>query len=274
MKYVNVNGKLVEREQAGVPMDNGAFRHGYGVFETVLIVGGQLQLWKYHWDRLSSSMADLGLQLNKLYNSSGYLEQEIIRSVTKNGLLNLCRVRLAVYGGEGGLMSGGIQQAGFVIECFEIASTLPEWNENGLVLTIYEDIKKVPDKFAYIKSSNGLQYVMAAQYARQQKCNDALVQNIYGHITESAIANIFVVKNSIISTPPISEGCVAGVMRSFLLDKVPGIVEQPISMDELMQADEVFLTNAIRRIKWVRCIGDKIFTSFSQAYGLTRIFEQ
>ena len=97
---------------------------------------------------------------------------------------------------------------------------------------------------------------MAARQAKQNKWNDALVLNTAGNIIESAIANIFWVKDGNIYTPPLAEGCVAGVMRRHLLQITPGIAEKPLTIDALSAADEVFLTNAIKGIRWVRYVGE------------------
>ena len=74
---------------------------------------------------------------------------------------------------------------------------------------------------------------------------------------------MFWVKGKQIFTPPLSEGCVAGVMRAFLLDELAkkgvSVVQKPLTVAALTEADELFVSNAIRRIKWVWSMGDKTF---------------
>ena len=100
-----------------------------------------------------------------------------------------------------------------------------------------------------------LLYRIAMLDGEQHGWDETLLLNPYGRVAEGAITNVFLIKNKIISTPPVTEGCIAGVMRQYLIDELPRrgftIVEKPITMDQLAKADEVFLTNAIRRIKWV-----------------------
>jgi branched-chain amino acid aminotransferase len=106
---------------------------------------------------------------------------------------------------------------------------------------------------------------MAARFARENKLNDALVSNQYGRIAEASIANIFWLKDEVIYTPPLSEGCVAGVMRRHLLEKLPAagykILEKPCSIADIENADEIFLTNAVKGIRWVRQFRDKIYSN-------------
>jgi branched-chain amino acid aminotransferase len=91
--------------------------------------------------------------------------------------------------------------------------------------------------------------------------NDALILNQHGRICEATIANIFWIKDDRIHTPPLSEGCVAGVMRKYLLEKIPAInrktSETELTIDELQNAEEVFLTNAVYGMRWVRGFRDK-----------------
>ena len=79
--------------------------------------------------------------------------------------------------------------------------------------------------------------------------------NGYERVADSCIANIFYIHEGEIYTPPLTEGCVAGVMRRWLMERMPGwgfaIREKPVSMRDLAGADEIFLTNAVRVIRWV-----------------------
>jgi branched-chain amino acid aminotransferase len=85
--------------------------------------------------------------------------------------------------------------------------------------------------------------------------NDCLIINTENRICDSTIANVFWIKNGTIFTPPLSEGCVAGVMRSHLLTELPlqgyTVEEKTAVADDLVDADEIFLTNAISGLRWV-----------------------
>ncbi len=262
--YSNINGKLVEATQALVPADNRAFRYSYGLFETMLVQGGVINLAAYHWERLFIGMQQLAMVVSKLFTQE-FLEQEVLRTVKKNHLEKLCRVRLQIYAGEGGLYDEQDKKPGYIIECFPLESTLLDLNEQGMVMGIASGLSKSIDSLANMKSTSALIYVMAAQQAKANKWNDALVCNTSANIIESTIANIFWVKDKHIYTPPLSEGCIAGIMRRHFLDVLPLkgylVTEQPLSIETLSQADSVFLTNAIRRMKWVRQAGNTSYNS-------------
>lgn len=261
MNYINLNGKIIEAGAAGLPVDNRAFRYGHGLFETMLVHNGAIQLANYHWERLMGSAAKLYFRMPKLLTST-VLEEEVFKTVRKNGLEQLCRVRLQIYAGTGGLLEEGDSHAGYLIECFPLDEQILELNEAGLVLGIAEGVWKANDILANHKTSSALVYAIAARQAKENKWNDALVCNTTGNIIESTIANIFWIRNGHVFTPPLSEGCIAGVMRKYIMAKI-NVTESPLATDTLQDADGVFLSNAIRRIKWVRLIGDKEYGPMS-----------
>jgi branched-chain amino acid aminotransferase len=102
---------------------------------------------------------------------------------------------------------------------------------------------------------------MAALYAKENRWNDALLFNAEGFVCDSTIANLFLVKQGVVYTPSLKQGCVAGVMRMLVIkmlkEKNIQLVEEVIEEKDLMEADEVFLTNSIYEIRWVKQIHDR-----------------
>ena len=235
-----------------MPIDNGAFRYGYGLFETMLVQDGNIRLGQYHWERLFSGAKQLYFDLPVLM-TPGFLDSEVLKTVKKNKLEKLCRVRLQLFAGGGGLF-GMDNTPGFVIECFPLDETILRMNENGLVAGIATGLEKSVDSLSNLKSCNALIYAIAARQAKESKWNDALICNTAGNIIESTIANIFWVKDKTVYTPPLADGCIAGTMRRYLLEKIT-VREESLSSEALFNADEVFLTNAMKQMRWVSNIG-------------------
>ncbi|HJS53971.1 MAG TPA: aminotransferase class IV, partial [Chitinophagaceae bacterium] len=124
------------------------------------------------------------------------------------------------------------------------------------------------DVFSNLKSANYLPYVMAAVWVKENKFDDALILNHHNRICDATIANVFWIKDAKIFTPPLSEGCVAGVMRKNILDLRLQIADLGLHLEEselapgdLLNADEVFLTNVTTGIRWVRQCGNKVYRS-------------
>lgn len=254
MRHININGRLIKDTSASVPYNNRAFRFGYGIFETMLMRESVIQLKEYHWQRLFDSIEKLGFEMPELMTRE-WIESEILKTVKKNKLEKLCRIRLQIYAGRGGLYDGQNMWSEFVIECVPIEQHLLQLNERGLITCIAVGLQKSPDTIANLKTSNALIYSLAAKQAKKNRVDDALVCNTHDNIIEGTIANIFWVKGDDIYTPPLSEGCVAGVMRKYLLEQMPmkgiNIQEKVLTREELKEAEAVFMTNSIRRIKWI-----------------------
>ncbi|HLO80507.1 MAG TPA: aminotransferase class IV [Chitinophagaceae bacterium] len=261
------NGRFHQENDPVISADNRSFRYGDGLFETIRLHNNALPLWHFHEQRLFSGMQALGFDIPKLFTAD-YLLQQIQALVKKNGLA-YARIRITVYRGEGGLTDKTHQTPGFIIQSWPVPAESLSLNINGLRIGIYEDARKSADKFSSIKSNNFLPYVQGALYAREKKWNDALVLNSYGRIADSTIANIYWVKEGKIFTPPLSEGPINGVMRRHLLENAL-IFEQPLAPDELLQAEEVFLTNAFRGIQWVSFVGEKPMLSNASSVHLFR----
>jgi branched-chain amino acid aminotransferase len=112
---------------------------------------------------------------------------------------------------------------------------------------------------------------MAGIHAKRNNLHDCLLLNTHERICDSTIANLFIIKDNIIYTPPLTEGCVAGVARRWILENSTSfpfpVIEKPITKGQVFDADEIFLTNAVRYINWVKQFG----TSAYQNHGIQLI---
>ncbi len=258
MNYINFNGKLLPADEANLPADSSLLRFGYGLFETMLCKEGTLQLADMHYNRLWQGIQTLEMQVPKHFDAP-YLYRQILDTVSRNGLEKLCRVRVQFSGGGGGIFDFN-RTLSFMVECFSLNESILELNENGLICGLAKGLEKSPNALAALKTNNALIYALAAQQAKQAKWNDALILNTHSQIIESCIANIFWIKEEQVFTPPLSSGCIAGVMRQFIINRlneagVP-VQEKILTVAELQLAHEVFLCNSLRRIKWIKSIED------------------
>lgn len=242
---------------------NRGYRYGDGLFETIKITNGKMLLGDYHFERLFSGLQLLKFDLPGLFSRDS-LVKDILHLCEKNNCSSLARVRLSVSRGNGGLNDGDTM-ASYLVECWSINESQNRLNENGLVVDIFPDARKSCDIFANLKSANYLPYAMAARFAKENKLNDCFVLNTVGHIADSTIANVFYIKDGVITTPGLSEGCVNGVMRRYLLSvlKEAGyeVKELAVTAADIERADEVFLTNAISGIRWVKQFRQKTYSN-------------
>lgn len=262
MARFNFNGKIYEADTAVISADNRGLRYGDGLFETMKIKNGELILEDEHFARLWKGLQVLQFTIPKHFNPDK-LQQEILTLAQKNQHENAARVRVTVFRGNGGLYDAIDNFPNYIIQTWPLPDGNGELNSNGLDIGIYSSVKKTCDILSNIKNNNYLPYVMAALEAKKEKWNDAILLNSFGRICDCSIANIFLIKDEKVYTPSLGEGCVAGIMRKYLLDNfaVTGFscTEKEITIEEILDADEVFLTNSIYNMRWVKSINEKSF---------------
>jgi branched-chain amino acid aminotransferase len=258
------NGKIYKEGTAVVSAGNRGLRYGDGLFETIKMLDGKLVLKDEHFARLWKGMLVLGFEIPKHFTPEK-LAAEIAALAKKNRHEKKARIRLQVFRGNGGLYDAVSHVPNYIIETAELPENNGQLNSNGLVLGIYKGAKKSCDMVSSFKHNNYLPYVLAALQAKKEKWNDAIVLNSQENICDSTIANVFIVKNEEVFTPALSQGCVAGVMREQCIQVLKTtawkVKETAITVDDILKAEEVFLTNSIYNIRWVKSIGSNDFTN-------------
>ena len=262
MNYFNYNGKLFKDGTPLIGADNRGLRYGDGLFETMKMLNSELIFEDEHFARLWRGLNVLQFDISKHFKVEK-LSGEIKLLAKKNGHEKAARIRLSIIRGDGGLYDAKNHSPGYIIQTWPLAAGSGEWNSNGLVVGIYKEAKKSCDILSNLKHNNYLPYVLAALQAKKEKWNDAILLNTNGRICDTTISNIFIVKNNAVFTPSLSEGCVAGIMRKMiimnLLKSNWQVVEKEMSVDELLNADEVFVTNSMYNIRWVQRIYENTF---------------
>jgi branched-chain amino acid aminotransferase len=255
MEFVCFNGNFLPAKEPLFTVQNRSFRYGDGLFETIKVYQSKILLEQFHYDRLI-----LGLKVLQIENTlnASQLTQWIAELCKKNNCVELARIRLAVYRSQE-------NKTEFVIEAFPLSKEINQWNENGLAIDLYPHARKNPDAFSNLKTANFLPYILAEIFARERVIDDAIVLNAFNFIADSSKANVFLIKKKQIFTPALHQGCISGVMRRFLLDELKKnnyrIHQEEISEEQLLEADEIFLTNSIFDIRWVQKFREKTYLS-------------
>ena len=266
------NGQSFLQGKPVISAGNSGLRYGDGLFGTMRLTKGRILNIDYHFERLFNGLTVLHFESPKSMNPE-FFKDKIFELLKKNNHQEEARIRLMVFRGDGSIFESKNDSPNFIIETWQLPHGI-ELNENGLVIDIYPDAIKTCDQFANLKSNNFLQYAMAGRFAKEQKLNDAIVLNSFGRICDTAVANIFIIKDKILFTPPLSEGCIAGTMRRWMLEKfaLNGFVvkEKELTIEDLLSADELFLTNAIHPAKWVKSFRERIYVN----KNVRKIFEQ
>ena len=275
------NEEVLPADTPIIAAGNRGLRFGEGLFETIKVKDARpekelIPLFDGHMERLNRGLDVLNMKLPDHYTPD-YIRQRMLDLCSHNNINGAARVRLTVVRGNGTLFTTEEPYASVIIQAEPLASEYGMLNENGFTIDICPGIQKSTDTLANLKSNNYLPYIMAAQYARQHQLNECLVLNTHNRICDGTIANVFYIYQNNLYTPPLSEGGVAGVMRQFLLTELPKdgytVHEKLVTPEELEAADEVFLTNALYGIRWVRQFRNKVYPN-KMVTELYRMFEK
>lgn len=257
-QYLFYNGQYLPAGSALITADCSGFRYGDGLFETIRLADGKIPLLAYHMERFFGGLRALQFSAPN-YFTREYLQNRMMELCRRNRQDN-ARIRLMIFSGNIGLYEHSDRLPNCIIQSWPLTDAAFDYNENGLVAGIYQGVRKSMDMLSNLKCNNYLPGVLGARYAWNCHWNDALMLNANGNICDATIANVFVVKDGVITTPSLEEGCVAGTMRRYLLERLPAagyqVVEGSLPPEAIPGADELFLTNAIRGIRWVSRVGN------------------
>ncbi len=252
--FVNINGQVLESQQGGIQADNRAYLYGDGVFETIRIFQGKIINFENHFSRLMEGAKVLKIRLPNFFTPEFFIEkiEELLANseINQGGRVRLCIDRMA-----GGNYTPEYNEAVFTIDVKPVPQADFELNSKGLEVDIYTDIRKQKNILANYKTKNGLLYVLAGIQAKEKGMHDMLITNGDMSIIESSSSNFFIVSNGVLYTPGLEEGCLAGTMRMQIINLALAngikVYESAILPQNLLSADEVFLTNAVHGIMWV-----------------------
>ncbi len=275
-KYLLYNNKFHPLDEPIFKVSNRSFRYGDGIFESIRVIKGQIHLIDYHLDRLLDGVEFLKIELPNNWTKA-FFKKKIWELMEKNGEDRNGKIRLSIFRSDGGLYTPKTSKGNYLIEFEEYNADQFILNKKGLKVEVFSEMEKACNLYSNFKSSNALIYVLASIYKKEEGLDDCLLVNSQNRIAEGISSNVFMVKDGQIVTPPLSEGCVAGVMRSHVLD----IMQEndidyrvaPILLEDLFQADEIFLTDSVKGIRWVGSYKVKRF-ELNVAQQLTDLINQ
>ncbi len=267
--YIWFNGEYHRSDNPVLNIGNRAFRYGDGLFETIHCYGTDSFYLDFHYKRLTKGLQLL--EIEKPYSLSQVKLSEVItKLLNKNRHFGSTRVRVSVFRNDGGLYTPENNSASVIVESSPLDFKFYQYNQQGLMLDIYDDIAKPVNILSSVKSCNALLYVKAGLYRKRNALDECIILNEYGRVAESISSNVFVVKKGEIFTPGLSEGCIPGVMRQVVINVARSLgykVFDDVALNTKVfsTCDELFLTNAISGIRWVLGLrGNRYFNTVSK----------
>ncbi|MCM8570284.1 aminotransferase class IV [Gramella jeungdoensis] len=245
---INLNGEIVNQEEAKISILNRGFAYGDSVFETIRVVNGKIMFWEDHYFRLMASMRIMRMEIPSTF-SPEFLEKEIKEITEANGLSDAtARVRFAIYRQYGGYYTPATRDIGYVLSVEGMDSPFYLLNEEPYEIELFKDHYVNSGLLSTIKSNNRAVNVLGSIFARENGYDNCLLLNEKKSVVEALNGNIFLVKENIIKTPPLTDGALNGIIRKQLINILKKmdnykLEETSISPFELQKADELFITN-------------------------------
>ena len=274
--YISLNGKLHQSDAPLFTVNNRSFRYGDALFETIKCINGTPLFLEAHLQRLYAGMEVLDYDWNDQLLKS-VINEDAKRLLARNRFNEGARLRITIFRNEGGLYTPATNEVSVLLETWLDVNEY-QLNIEGLSLGVFEDIFKPIHAFSGLKSANALLFVKAGIAKIKQEVDDVIILNSKGLVCETISSNIFMVIHNRLVTPPISEGCLPGTMRQNVLALASTlgmeILETPVGINALEQAEEVFTTNAITGARWIKGyeqkryfhkISEKIITELNRA---------
>lgn len=260
MQVVFYNGNFVSDKDAVVSKNNRAFNYGDGFFETIKLINSELFNFSSHMRRIRFAMSVL--KLNDNYTSL-FLKEKISYLLKVNNISN-GSVKVHISRSGAGRYTPESNDPDLLISTI---SGSRYKNNDPISLCFYEEEYKASGLLSNIKSVNSLISVLASIYSDKNNFDNAILLNNSGNIIEVSNANIYMLRDDIICTPRLSDGCVDGTMRNWVNEELD-ICEKLILKEELLDAKEVFITNASYGITSIKNIEKTYFNCFNTAHYL------
>jgi branched-chain amino acid aminotransferase len=238
---------LVSGDDARTVAVHGAFDHGVlvgdGAFETLRVVDGVAFARRRHLERLTRSATGLGLERPDLALVHDALDAVLDagRDAAAAGGAPLGRLRVTLTSGPGPL---GSARGDLGPSLTVIGTPATPWAPTAHV-AVAPWPRNERGPLTGLKTVSYADNVVALHHARGQGADEAVFLNTRGELCEGTGSNVFVVRDGVVATPPLSSGCLAGITRALVLEHTDA-VERTLSLDDLLDADEAFLTSTTR----------------------------
>ncbi len=240
---------------------NRAFRYGDGLFESIRVCKGVPLFFAHHYSRFILGLDVLRIEIPEHWQPD-FLKKTIEELCRSNGQLN-ARVRLSAWRSGGGYYLPGEHSAELLIESSGLSDPFYAWPSQGLRIDLAEDIHLGNRALDRIKSANALPYIMAAIQAKERGLDDLILCDAQGHLLEASSSNLFLFREGVLYSPNPELGGIDGIMRRVLVKiaRKEGIsfVSTELNTEDLLLAEEIFLSNAISGIRWVSSFRDRTY---------------
>ena len=261
---VNCNGNIQENSAILIDSNRG-FLFGDSVFETIKVLDSKVLFLEDHYFRLMASMRICRMEIPMNFTME-YFEEQILNLIATFSDSNSYRVRFSVYRDSDGFYLPKTRNVQFIVAASSLNSDLYAIGKESYEVELYKDFYVSKQLLSTLKTNNKMLQITGSIFADENGYDNCLVLNDEKNVVEALQSNLFMKTGNLVVTPPVSDGCLNGIMRKQILEllkKIEGIEvkEASISPFDLQKADELFLTNVISGIQPITKYRKKEYTA-------------
>lgn len=255
-----------------IPVDDRGLHYGDGLFETILVRGGRARFLEAHLSRLTAGCARLAIP----FAAGSALRAEVAAACARAPPLAIVKIMVT----RGSALRRGYAPEGDaprrIVSLYETTPLAAELRLGVDLIFAMGSVAEHPG-LAGLKHLGRLESVWAVGEARTAGAFDALLRTATGQVISGAMSNLFIVRDGEVATPCVDRAGVAGVVRGIVLRECASLgtpaAEKLISLDDLRDADEVFVTNARIGVVPVKRVGEHEYPMNSSARRLAAHIE-
>jgi branched-chain amino acid aminotransferase len=261
----NFNGKLLNEDDKILDAKNRGLQWGDAVYEELRVVSGEVIFLEEHYLRLMSSMRILRMEIPMNFTME-FMEEEILKTVSNKDLKLTKRVKFTVFRNNINDNPLSINSISYIITTSILPNPFYILEDIEYEVELFKDFYKNASMLSNLDTTNKILNVVGRIYAQENDYQDCLVLNEQKQVIETLQGNIFLIQKNVIKTPPLTDGCLNGVLRRKLIEiitKLEGyeFQEHSISPFELQKADELFTINAIEGIISITKYRKKLYSN-------------
>ena len=245
MRWIYLNGELVEAEAAAVSALDRGMLYGYGLFETMRSYGGRVFRLEEHYGRLRDGAARLAMDVPLTFPDV----RDAVDAVLERNELQDAYLRLTVTAGP---LPGARGDAAVILFAKPLADYPPALYERGMAAVVSEVRRNETSPLSGVKSLNCLDNLLAREEARRRGADEAVLMNTRGFVAEGSASNVFLVREDTLVTPGLDSGALAGITRQAVLELAADAglepVESQVEPSAFGDASEAFLTNSVMEV--------------------------
>lgn len=271
---VNYNGSLLPG--TGLQLqENRAFLYGDSIFETLKILDGKVLFLEDHYFRLMASMRIVRMEIPMDFTME-YFEEQVLLLVQAMPPAPSYRARVSVFRKLGGYYLPVTNDTEYIVTAEALPDALYGFTADAYEADLYKDFYVTKQLLSSLKTTNKMVHITASIYAHENGLQNCLLVNDEKNVIESLQGNLFMLTGNKLVTPPVTDGCLNGIMRRQVLaiaEKMEGleVSEASISPFDLQKADELFITNVIKGIQPITKYRKKEFTTVMAAELVKRL---